>query len=88
MPHDIQQLSDYIKTIDLPQPGSIWQHYKGDLYKVISVCVLESTEELAVCYSAEDGSFAYPWVRSLKEWRELVEYNNHTFSRFTELQNL
>jgi hypothetical protein len=50
----------------LPQPGDIWQHYKGGLYQIITIARFELGLEVAVVYrSVADGS---TWIRGLNEW--------------------
>ena len=66
------------------KPGSTWQHYKGDQYIVSDIAVTEAGNEPAVVYSAvvrPDILF----VRSLSEWFDMIDWNNETRQRFTEL---
>lgn len=69
-------------------PGTLWRHYKGDIYKVQRLVVTESSKEILVCYnritpSNERGMMPIPWVRPLKEWEECIEYENKQYNRFS-----
>lgn len=46
------------------QPGSIWEHYKGGLYEVVSVIENKTTDEPMVLY--QGGGKLY--VRTEQDW--------------------
>lgn len=53
-----------------PEPGEIYQHYKGGRYEVLSVSPhTETGEELVIYRSLEDGKI---WPRPLSMWFEQV----------------
>jgi hypothetical protein len=52
---------------DAPQPGQLYLHTKGGLYRVVTVAVLEATLDLVVVYTAADGTH---WIRPLPEFQE------------------
>jgi hypothetical protein len=53
-----------------PDPGSMWRHYKGRIYRVITCAVIERTMEVVVVYQSEgDGTM---WVRPLSEWEDRI----------------
>ena len=54
----------------MPQKGSLWRHYKGDIYTVTGECMLEATAEPAVLYQ-KDGCTP-TWARALMSWNETV----------------
>ncbi len=67
--------------------NSRWQHYKGGIYKVHAVGLLESTGEEMVIYHDEKSLNGYlaPWIRPLREWTNLIEYNGAIHHRFKRL---
>ena len=52
------------------KPG-IYRHFKGNLYKLITVALDSETLEEMVVYQALYGNCGY-WVRPLKMWEEQV----------------
>lgn len=74
-----------INKIDVPKPGSIWQHYKGDLYLIEGLVMKESTEEIEVCYSNVKRPLPIPWTRPLSEWNELLDHNGVQVRRFVPM---
>ena len=62
--------------------GTIYKHYKGNLYKIIAIGKhSETLEEMIVYQSVKDGQV---WIRPKTMWNEFV--NNNETLRFT-LQN-
>ena len=65
------------READCPQPGTIWQHYKGGVYTVLGISTWagrsedETTaERLGVVYmGAQSGCV---WWRSVREWHEPI----------------
>lgn len=55
------------------KPGSLWKHYKGGTYEVVSVVENKTTDEPMVLY--QSGGTMY--VRTEKDWRA-------KFSPFTD----
>jgi hypothetical protein len=64
--------------------GGLYQHYKGDYYKVLSLGFLEATMELCVAYQAEYGE-KITFIRPLKVWLETVEFDGKRVPRFEEV---
>lgn len=62
------------------KPG-IYEHYKGNRYKVIAIANHSETLEKMVVYKALYGEVEY-WVRPLSMWEELVEVNGEKVPRF------
>lgn len=54
------------------QVGSIYEHYKGQHYKVIGLAIDESTDHPCVIYQAQHGD-AITFVRLLDDWLKEVE---------------
>lgn len=65
--------------------GATYQHYKGNLYRVTGLAILESNLEAAVVYQAQHGS-GVSFVRPLSSWLEPVEVDGQTVSRFSKAQ--
>jgi hypothetical protein len=59
-----------------PQDGAVYRHYKGDLYQVLMVVRLESTQEYMVVYQHQNGTI--PWVRPIAEFDEKFSYVSNT----------
>lgn len=68
-----------------PQPGQVWQHYKGDFYRVLHLT--QDTEERVrhaggsdpmsrVVYQLADGT-GRMWDRPARMWQEEVELHSY-----------
>jgi hypothetical protein len=64
--------------------GARYKHYKGKLYKVISLAILEATNEICVIYQAQYGK-NLTFIRPLTDWLEKVEWQGKTLNRFTKV---
>lgn len=66
----------------LPQPGEVYQHYKGGIYKVLGLGRHTETEEPVVIYESMDSGAI--WVRPVSSWLEPVPLPKpgSTISRF------
>jgi hypothetical protein len=53
-----------------PQPGQIWQHYKGGQYEIVAMCNHTDTNEVLVIYKSL--SFGGFHARPYNEWHEVV----------------
>lgn len=65
-------------------PGSLYEHYKGQRYKVLQVARHTETLEEVVVYQALYGAHEY-WVRPLKMFLEEIEINGKLQPRFKEI---
>jgi hypothetical protein len=64
-----------------PKAGSRWVHYKtGNVYSVNYPVILESTQELLVCYCRLNSHVHF--ARPLREWTEPVEWEGQRVPRF------
>lgn len=66
-------------------PTGIYQHYKGQQYRVIGVARHSETEEQLVVYQTLYGAFGL-WVRPLSMFLESVEVDGLQQPRFALLQ--
>ena len=71
---------DFSKEAKNLKPG-IYEHYKGNKYKVIGVGWHSETFEELVIYQAQYGNFGI-WMRPLKIFIEKVIFNKKEVSRF------
>lgn len=60
--------------------GEYWTHYKGGVYKIITLGVKEDTGDVVVVYQSLKHSTV--WVRTLTNWYEQVELPTGTVPRF------
>ena len=61
--------------------AGIYQHYKGDKYKVISIAKhTETKEEMVIYRSLEDEQQL--WVRPLSAFTEMIKVEGKTIPRF------
>ena len=61
--------------------GGRYRHYKGGLYTVTGLAILEATEEVCVIYRAEYGEHL-SFVRALSVWLEMVDVDGTMAPRF------
>ena len=73
-------------TIDQPQSGDIFKHYKGKLYKVI--CISRHSEDLTwhVVYEAlYDNAVSKVWHRPLEMFMGTLEIDGKETQRFEKI---
>ena len=63
-----------------PEPGQIWQHYKGGRYEIIAMCNHTTTNEPLVIYKSL--SFNGYHARPYSEWHDEVSNGNNCVTRF------
>ena len=63
------------------KPG-IYQHFKGNQYRLIGIAYHSETVEPMVVYQALYGEQKL-WVRPASMWNEIIERDEKTFPRFT-----
>jgi hypothetical protein len=63
------------------RPGALYEHYKGQRYKVVHVARHSETLEELVVYQALYGAHEF-WVRPLKMFLEEIEINGRLQPRF------
>lgn len=68
-----------------PEKDSVYQHYKGDLYRVIDLALHANDEEWMVVYSPESSEPGeHLFTRPLTDWHEEVEWEGARKLRFTK----
>ncbi len=71
------------KTASEVVAGAIYEHYKGQQYRVIGVGRhTETLEELVMYEALYDNPLGRLWCRPLKMWLESVEINGQKVPRF------
>lgn len=61
--------------------GGIYQHYKGNMYKVLEIAKHSETLEDMVVYKAMYGE-GVVWVRPLLMFEEIIEKDGKMIERF------
>lgn len=59
-------------TAPLPRPGTLWQHWKGGLYRIDTMAVAEATHEPIVVYRPLSDPASRAWTRPLPDFVEPV----------------
>lgn len=78
-----QKLQEAASQVEV---GCLYAHYK-DLehpYEVVSLGLIEETEEVGVIYKHQDQEIT--WIRPLSNWLEAVEWEGKTVPRFTKVE--
>ncbi|MBN8828421.1 MAG: DUF1653 domain-containing protein [Sphingobacteriia bacterium] len=65
----------------------LYQHYKGNFYRVMAVGRLEETLEEVVIYHAMQGNYEV-WVRPIKVFNETIEIEGKEIPRFKFIKPL
>lgn len=61
-----------------------YQHYKGNLYKVVGIAKHSETQDLMVVYRAQGREYDL-WVRPFEMFKEKVEVEGKKVPRFKYL---
>jgi hypothetical protein len=64
--------------------NSRWRHYKGNIYRILTLAVNESDLTLAVVYCDDD--MGRTWFRPLDEWDQYVRHEGETVRRYERLE--
>lgn len=61
--------------------GGLYQHYKGNMYKVLEIAKHSETLEDMVVYKAMYGE-GVVWIRPLSMFEEIIEKDGKMIERF------
>ena len=77
----LSQLEGAHKVVEV---GAVYAHYRDPKshYKVLSLAILEATQEVAVIYQKADASSPISWIRPISSWVEKVSIGNALVQRF------
>jgi hypothetical protein len=64
--------------------NSWWRHYKGNIYRILTLAVNESDLTLVVVYCDDD--MARTWCRSLSEWLDVIAHEGKLVQRYERLE--
>ncbi len=66
------------------KPGQLWKHYKGGMYRIVTLAVNNQTDELydAVLYQNVDDE-SKVWTQSKERFLGTEQYNGEIVPRFT-----
>jgi hypothetical protein len=69
---------------NVPKPGEVYKHYKGDNYRVRDLALHSNDDEWMVVYEPMyENEDADLFTRPLREWDEEVEWEGEKVKRFT-----
>lgn len=77
----MSELAPFSSLAQTIRPGALYEHYKGQRYKVMHVARHSETLEELIVYQALYGDHAF-WVRPLKMFLEEIEINGKLQPRF------
>lgn len=71
---------------DAPKVGEVYQHYKGDQYRVKLLALHSNDDEWMVVYEPlYENPDAPLFTRPLHEWRESVNWEGKQMERFAKV---
>lgn len=80
-----QELTDRLAhAAVLAEPGSVYRHYKGGEYSVVSVAIIEENNQPGVIYRANYGQ-RLSFIRPLSSWSSLVDVEGKMVPRFEKI---
>ena len=82
MPH-LKEIFPFLllESMRIRIPCGLYQHYKGNSYRVLGLCLHSETVEPMVIYQALYGT-KETWVRPASMWNETVTVNGQAMRRF------
>jgi hypothetical protein len=71
---------------NMPIPGEIYKHYKGDLYEIVLIAEHADPDELNIIYKAcyPDPDFPY-FSRLIKTWLDQILWEGKIVDRFVKI---
>lgn len=70
---------------DAPKVGEVYQHYKGDNYKVVGLALHSDETWLVVYEPMYENPVSKLFTRPVLEWREEVEWEGQKVERFSKV---
>lgn len=61
---------------NIPRPGEVYRHFKGNIYKIITLAMHTETEEMMVVYAPENGKGG-AYARPLSMFLEEVDHDKY-----------
>ena len=71
--------------LERPFDGQLFEHYKGGRYEIVATGFLEDSEAPCVVYRSLEKNIV--WVRTAKNFLEMVEYHGEVRPRFRPIKN-
>lgn len=68
-----------------PIEGEVYQHYKGDNYKIVGLALHSDETWLVVYEPLYAGAVSKLFTRPVTEWREVVEWDGKHLERFSKV---
>jgi hypothetical protein len=65
------------------KPGDLYKHFKGNVYRIVTLATREEDMELVVVYERADGSSERPWVRTASSFLSITPSGDQRFAPFT-----
>jgi hypothetical protein len=65
------------------KPGDLYKHFKGNVYRIVTLATREEDMELLVVYERADGSSERPWVRTASSFLSITPKGEQRFAPFT-----
>lgn len=67
--------------LQVPKPGEIYRHFKGDRYRILAIARHTETGEALVVYCPVDSAIGV-WARPLSMFEEMLVSDGATVKRF------
>ncbi len=64
------------------EPGQLWRHYKGGLYRIVALAQNNQTDDLYDMVVYEDTTAPKVWTQSLARFVETVTWEGKQVKRF------
>ena len=81
---DIKTFASNMRRIG-PQPGDVYEHYKGGIYSIVSRAIHKDTITEYIVYHS--NLLGMPWLQTLAEFENIVTLDDGTrVPRFRRIQ--
>lgn len=72
---DIKTLAETMRRVG-PQPGDVYEHYKGGIYSIASRAIHKDTHTEYIVYRS--NLLGMPWLQTLAEFEKIVTLDDGT----------